>query len=151
MKVILKQDVKALGKKDQVVEVSDGYARNYLIPKGVAMEATASALNEANAKNAAVQHRKDNELSDAKKLAKKLSGLTVTVNSKAGANGKLFGSITSKDIVEQLKKQHKISIDKKMLNLPEAIKALGETLVEIKVYAGVSTKINVKVVEEQEG
>ncbi|MGI6049993.1 MAG: 50S ribosomal protein L9 [Acetivibrionales bacterium] len=151
MKVILTQDVKSLGKKDQVVEVSDGYARNYLIPRGLAVEATSAALNEANAKNAAKQHRKENELSDAKNLAKKMSGLTVVVNSKAGANGKLFGSITSKDIVDQLKKQHKYSIDKKMLNLPEAIKTLGETEVEIKLYAGVTTRIKVQVVGEQEG
>lgn len=150
MKVILKQDVKSLGKKDKVVEVNDGYARNYLIPKGLAMEATAAALNEAKAKNAAAQHRKDNVLSDAKALANKITKLAVVVKSKAGANGKLFGSITSKDIVEQLKAQHKIEVDKKMLNLPEAIKSLGETEVEIKVHAGVSTKLKVKVVEEQE-
>lgn len=148
MKVILKQDVKTLGKKDQVVEVSAGYARNYLIPKGLAAEATAASLNEARAKNAAEQYRKDNELALAQKMAKKISGLTVVVKSKAGAKGKLFGSITSMDIVDQLKKQHKISIDKKMLNLPEAIKALGESNVEIRLHAGVSTKVNVKVEEE---
>ncbi|MGI6084417.1 MAG: 50S ribosomal protein L9 [Acetivibrionales bacterium] len=149
MKVILKQDVKSLGKKDAVVEVNDGYARNYLIPKGLATEATPAALNEAKAKSEAEKHRKANELSDAKALAVKMSGMTVTIKSKAGANGKLFGSITSKDIVEQLKAQHKITIDKKMLNLPEAIKSLGDTEVEVKLYAGVSTKIKVMVEDNQ--
>ncbi len=149
MKVILKQDIKTLGKKDKVVEVNDGYARNFLIPKGLVAEATPAALNEAKAKNDAEKHRKENELSDAKALAAKMSGITVKVKSKAGANGKLFGSITGKDIVDQLKAQHKIAIDKKMLNLPEAIKALGETEVEIKLYAGVSTKIKVMVEDDQ--
>lgn len=145
MKVILKQDIKTLGKKDSVVEVNDGYARNFLIPKGLAAEATPAALNEAKAKNDAEKHRKALELSDAKALAAKMNNMVVKVKSKAGANGKLFGSITGKDIVDQLKAQHKISIDKKMLNLPEAIKSLGETEVEVKLYAGVSTKIKVMV------
>ncbi len=149
MKVILKQDVKTLGKKDKIVEVNDGYARNFLIPKGLAAEATPAALNAAKAKNAAEIHRKENELTDAQTLAAKMSGIKVTVKSKAGSNGKLFGSITSKDIVDQLKSQHKIAIDKKMLNLPEAIKSLGETEVEVKLYAGVSTKIKVMVEDEQ--
>lgn len=149
MKVILKQDVKALGKKDQIVEVNDGYARNFLIPKGLAAEATPAALNEAKAKNAAEKHRKENELANAQKLAAKMSGITVNVKSKAGANGKLFGSVTSKDIADQLQAQHKINIDKKMINLPEAIKSLGETEVEIKLYAGVATKIKVMVEDNQ--
>ena len=149
MKVILKQDIKTLGKKDSVVEVNDGYARNFLIPKGRAAEATPAALNEAKAKNDAEKHRKALELSDAKALAAKMNNMVVKVKSKAGANGKLFGSITGKDIVDQLKAQHKISIDKKMLNLPEAIKSLGETEVEVKLYAGVSTKIKVMVEDNQ--
>jgi large subunit ribosomal protein L9 len=149
MKVILKQDIKNLGKKDSIVDVSDGYARNFLIPKGLAAEATAAALNEARAKNEALKHKKENELSDAVALAERMSGLEVIVKSKAGANGKLFGSITGKDIADQLKAQHKINIDKKMLILPEAIKSLGETEVEVKLYAGVSTKIKVKVEDSQ--
>ena len=149
MKVILMQDIKTLGKKDSVIDVNDGYARNFLIPKGLAAEATTAALNEAKAKSEALKHKKDNELSDAKALAAKMSGIVVVVKSKAGANGKLFGSITGKDIVDQLKAQHKIEIDKKMLVLPEAIKSLGETEAEIKLYAGVSTKIKIKVEENQ--
>lgn len=149
MKVILKQDIKNLGKKDSVVDVSDGYARNFLIPKGLADEATAAALNEARAKNEALKHKKENELSDAKALAERMAGLEVIVRSKAGANGKLFGSVTGKDIADQLKAQYKINIDKKMLVLPEAIKSLGETEVEVKLYTGVSTKIKVKVEDSQ--
>jgi large subunit ribosomal protein L9 len=148
MKVILKQDVKTLGKKDQIIEVNDGYARNFLIPKGLAAEATTAAINEAKAKQKAEQHRKDTELADAKALAAKISNLTVTVKSKAGSNGKLFGSITSKDIADELKAQHKISVDKKMFNMPEPIRSLGETMVEIKLYAGVSTKLKVIVENE---
>lgn len=150
MKVILKQDVKNLGKKDSVIDVNDGYARNYLIPRGLAAEATAAALNEVKIKNEALKHRKENELAEAKNLAAKMSGMVVTVKSKAGANGKLFGSITGKDIADQLKVQHKLDIDKKMIVLPEAIKTLGETEVEIKLYTGVSTRIKVRV-ENSEG
>jgi len=150
MKVILKQDVKNLGKKDSVIDVNDGYARNYLIPRGLAAEATAAALNEVKIKNEALKHRKENELAEAKNLAAKMSGMVVTVKSKAGANGKLFGSITGKDIADQLKAQHKLDIDKKMIVLPEAIKTLGETEVEIKLYTGVSTRIKVRV-ENSEG
>lgn len=149
MKVILKQEVKNLGKKDQIVNVNDGYARNFLIPKGLAMEATAGAVNEAKAKLSAEKHRKDSEESDARALAAKIGNLKVTVKSKAGANGKLFGSITGKDIVDQLKAQHKISIAKKMLNLPEPIRSVGETEVEIKLYAGVVAKLKVMVENDQ--
>lgn len=149
MKVILKQDVKNLGKKDQIIDVNDGYARNFLIPKGLAAEATSAAINEAKAKQNAEKHRKDTELSDAKALANKISSVTVIVKSKAGANGKLFGSITGKDIAEQLKAQHKIAIDKKMINLPDAIKTMGLTEVEVKLYAGVVAKLKVRVENDQ--
>ena len=149
MKVILKQDVKTLGKKDQIVEVNDGYARNFLMPKGLAAEATTAAVNEAKAKVNAEKHRKETEFSNAKALAAKISNLSVTVKSKAGSNGKLFGSITGKDIADQLKAQHKVSIDKKMLNLAEPIRSLGETEVEVKLYAGVVAKLKVKVENDQ--
>ncbi|NMA67447.1 MAG: 50S ribosomal protein L9 [Clostridiaceae bacterium] len=149
MKVILKQDFKNLGKKDQIINVNDGYARNFLIPKGIAVEATTSAINEAKTKQKALEYRKDMELAEAKALAEKISALTVVVTSKAGANGKLFGSITSKDIVEKLKEQHKVSIDKKMLILPEPIKTLGVTEVEFRLYAGVTGKFKVKVEDAQ--
>lgn len=149
MKVILKQDFKNLGKKDQIIDVNNGYARNFLLPKGIAVEATPAAINEAKSKQKAAEHRKEVELEEAKALAKKISELTVVVTSKAGGSGKLFGSITAKDIVSELEKQHKVSIDKKMLVLPEPIKTLGVTEVEVKVYAGVSGKLKVKVEDGQ--
>lgn len=145
MKVILKIDDKNLGKKNALVDVNDGYARNFLIPRGIAIEATAAALNEAKAKLQAEKYKKDHEADAAKKQALALSELTVLIKAKAGDNGRLFGSITGKDVVEALKAQHKRNIDKKMLNMPDAIKTLGETVVEVKLYAGVSAKIKVKV------
>ncbi len=145
MKVLLKQDVKTLGKKDTVVDVNDGYARNFLIPKGLAAEATTAIVNEVKAKQGAEKHRKDNELTDAKALAAKLAVLEVSVTSKAGANGKLFGSITAKDIADRLKAQHGIALDKRMLVLPDAIKTLGLSEVEVKLYPGVSSKLKVRV------
>jgi large subunit ribosomal protein L9 len=149
MKVILKKDDKNLGKKNAIVDVNDGYARNYLIPRGIAMEATAASLNEAKAKLQAEKHRKDHELETARKLAGVLAALTVRMTAKAGENGKLFGSITSKDVAEALKAQHRHDLDKKMFHMPEAIKSLGETEVELRLYAGVTTKIKVKVEAEQ--
>jgi large subunit ribosomal protein L9 len=148
MKVILKQDVKALGKKDQMVDVSDGYARNFLLPKGLAMEATADNINVMNQKNVAEQHKKDKALAQAKELAVKLNDLTVVIKTKAGENGKLFGSITTKEIAEKLKEQHHLDIDKKKMNLDEAIKTLGTTAVEAKLHPGVSAKFTVKIVQE---
>lgn len=146
MKVILTQDVKALGKKDAIVNVNDGYARNYLIPRGLAVEATAAALNEVRIKQGAQKHRQENELAEAQALKKKLSDITVVIRSKAGANGKLFGSITSKDIAQHIQNDFKISIDKKMINLPDAaIKTLGVTEVEIRLYQGVVAKVKVRV------
>lgn len=148
MKVILQADVKGKGKKGDIINVSDGYARNFLLPKGLAIEATKTNMNVAKMKKAAEEHKKSQELEEAKALAEKLSKVTVTIKAKAGENGKLFGSITSKDIADVLKSQHKIEIDRRKLNLDEAIKSLGTFQVEVKVYPEVSAKIAVNVVEE---
>ena len=145
MKVILTQDVKSLGKKDEIVNVNDGYARNFLIPKGLAVEATTAALNEVRMRQAAQKRRKENELAEAQAFQKNLSEITVTIKSKAGSSGKLFGSVTSMDIADRIKKDFNIPIDKKMINLPEAIKTLGTTEVEIRLYQGVIAKVKVKV------
>jgi large subunit ribosomal protein L9 len=145
MKVILKQDDKNLGKKNAIVDVSDGYARNFLIPRGLAIEASNAALNEAKAKVQTEKYHKEHESDDAKKLAGILSELTVVMKAKAGENGKLFGSITSKDVAEALNRQHGRNIDKKKFVMPEAIKMLGETEVELKLYVGVSARLKVKV------
>jgi len=148
MKVILKQDVKTLGKKDSLVNVSDGYARNFLLPKGLAMEATSDNVNSMNQKNQSEQAKKDKALAHAKELAEKLKDVTVEIKTKAGENGRLFGSITTKEIAEKLKEQHKFDIDKKKMVMEDSIKALGTTTVEAKLYPGVSTKFTVKVTQE---
>ena len=150
MKVVLLQDVKDLGKKEQLVNVSDGYARNYLFPRKLAAEATSGKLKELEEKKNAEMIKKDKEKQAAKELADKLGKMEVNFKVKAGENGKLFGSITSKDVADALKSQHKTEIDKKKIVLHDAIKALGTYKVEIKVYPEISALINVKV-EEQIG
>ena len=147
MKVILTQDIKGQGKKGQLVEVSDGYARNYLMPRGLAQEATKENLNVMHGKQEAEAYKKQMALDDAKELAKKLGELTVEIKAKSGENGKLFGSVTSKEIVEELLGAHHIKIDKKKLVLPDGIKTLGTTEVEIKLHPGVSAKLKVSVTE----
>lgn len=148
MKVILKQDVKGLGKAEDLVNVSDGYARNYLFPRGLAAEASASNINIMNTKKEAEQNRKNRELAQAKELAARLKDVVVTIRTKSGENGKLFGSITSKDISDQLKKSYKIDIDKKKMVLPEPIKSIGNFEIEVKLYPEVSGKLAVKVEHE---
>jgi len=149
MKVILIQDVKNLGKKNSLVEVSDGYARNYLIPKGLAVEATPSALNELKLRENAEKARKENELANARKLAERLNGATVTFAAKAGDNGKLFGSITAMDIADKLEKELKVQIDKRKIVLSDAIKTLGVYDIELKLHTGVSAIIKVQVVNKE--
>ncbi|HWQ30488.1 MAG TPA: 50S ribosomal protein L9 [Negativicutes bacterium] len=148
MKVVLLQDVKDLGKKGELVNASDGYARNFLFPRKLAVEATEGRLKEIEDKKSSEKNRKDRELAAAKELAEKLGKLEVNFRTKAGENGKLFGSITGKDIAEAIKAQHKIEVDKKKVVLHDAIKALGTYQVEIKVYPEVSAKISVKIVEQ---
>ena len=148
MKVILKQDVKGLGKKESMVEVNDGCARNFLFPRGLAVEATATNINIMNTKKEAEKKKNERELAQAKALAEKLKEVTVVIKAKAGENGKLFGSITSKDISDKLKADFKLDIDKKKIQLHDAIKSLGTTDVEVKLYPGVSGKFTVKIVEE---
>ena len=146
MKVILKQDVKGLGKKDEIVNASDGYAKNYLIPRGIAVEATSGNVNETVNKQKAAADKKQRELDDAKEFASKLKDKTVVIKAKAGENGKLFGAIAGKDIADAIKKQYNIDIDKKKIVLDDPIKTLGDHTVEIKIYAGVAVNVNVSVV-----
>lgn len=148
MKVILKQDVKGLGKTEDLVNVSDGYARNFLFPRGLAAEASASNINIMNTKKEAEKSRKDRELAQAKELAARLKDVVVTIRTKSGDNGKLFGSITSKDISDQLKKNFKIDIDKKKMVLPEPLKSIGNFEIEVKLYPEVSGKLAVKIEHE---
>ncbi|MBE6913045.1 MAG: 50S ribosomal protein L9 [Oscillospiraceae bacterium] len=147
MKVILNADVKGQGKKGQIVNVSDGYARNFLFPKNLAKEATADNLNAAKIKEAADIARLAREKAAAEELAKTLSELVVEVRAKAGSNGRLFGSITATDISDALKKQHKIEIDRHKIVLEENIKQFGTYEVKAKLYSEVSGKFRVKVCE----
>ena len=145
MQVILNQDVKGQGKKGQMVNVSDGYARNYLLPKGLAKEATKSNINVMKGKAESLEYKIKTETEEAQKIAETMKTIEVVLTAKAGDNGKLFGSITSNDIVEALKMQHHIKIDKKKLVMSD-IKKLGVTEVPVKLYTGVSgtLKVNVK-------
>ena len=147
MKVLLLADVKGQGKKDQIVEVSDGYARNFLFPKKLAVVADAKVLSEAKSKEESKQFKLREEKAAAKALADKLSQLTVIINASSGGDGRLYGSITSKDIAEKLKEQHKIEIDKRKLVLAENIKAYGTYIVDVKVYPEISAKLKVSVSE----
>lgn len=145
MKVILLSDIKGVGKKDQIINANDGYARNYLFPKKLAVEATAGNLGNLKAKQESNQYRKDKQKEDAISLASKLKDITLQIKVKAGDNGKIFGGVTAKEIAENLKTQYNIQIDKKKVNLSETIKNLGILTVDIKLYEGVIGKLKVEV------
>lgn len=146
MKVILLKDVKAQGKKGDIIEVSDGYARNYLIPNNLAKPATATALNSIKISKEAEERRKKIEHDEAVELCKKLAGLTLTVKIKTGANGKLFGALNTAAVSDALKAEYGIDLDKKKIVIAEPIKALGRYVVTVKPFAEVSGKLNVNVV-----
>ncbi|MBR0454402.1 MAG: 50S ribosomal protein L9 [Clostridia bacterium] len=150
MRVILCADVKGQGKKDQIVEVSDGYARNFLFPKKLAIPADSKAINDVKNKEAAKQHKVDVEIQQAKDLAKKLESIVVVFEYAAGPDKKLYGSVTAKDIAEELKKKHGIDIDKRKITLSEPIKSFGEFKADVKLYSDVSGKINVLVTSKKQ-
>jgi len=145
MKVILTKDIKGTGYIGDIINVSDGYARNFLFPKGLAKEATAQNLNIAKQQQKANENRKLLERLSAEEAAKKLKGLRVIVKAKCGENGRLFGSITSKEISDAILAQHGIEIDKKRIVLEDNIKELGEITLQVKLHAGISTEIVVSV------
>ena len=146
MKVILKQDIKGVGKKDEIINAADGYARNFLFPKNLAVPADTGNMNNLKAKNESNAFRKGEELKEAKEIAEKLKKITLKLKVKAGENGKLFGGVTTKEISEALKKEYKIDIDKKKIVLKDAIKQAGTTRVEIKLYEGVVASVLVMIV-----
>ncbi len=146
MKVILKQDVKGQGKAGQLVQVSDGYARNFLLPRGLAVEADAQAMNDLKNKEDARQHHLAVEKKEAEEAAKRVSGKTVKVVARAGQNGRLFGSVTTKEVAEELSKQYGITIDKRKIVMADA-KAFGGYDAELKFPQGVTAKITVLVTE----
>lgn len=145
MQVILIKDIKGTGFAGDIINVSDGYARNFLFPKGLAKEASAKNLNVAKQQQQANEKRRMLERLSAEEAAKRLSGLKVVINAKCGENGRLFGSITSKEISEAILDQHGIEIEKKRIVMDDHIKELGETKLSIKVYAGISAEIIVSV------
>ena len=148
MKVILLKDIKGTGKKGDIKEVSDGYARNFLFPKKLAVAADNTAVKELNEKNKSQEIKAQKEYEAAVELGKKMEEMNVVIYSKAGDGGRLFGSITSKDIAEQLKKQHSIEVDKRKISLDEPIRVLGSRFVEIKIHQKVVTKIRVDIKEK---
>ena len=146
MKVIFKADVKGSGKKGELKNVSDGYARNFLLPKGLAVEATPQALNDYNNKNEAIAHHTAVEVQTARENAAALSGKTLKLTAKCGANGRLFGAVTSKEIAALIKEQFKMDIDKRKISAPD-IKELGSYEIEVKLHQGISAKMTVTVSE----
>ena len=146
MKVVLLQDVKSIGKKDQVVNVSDGYARNFLFPRKLAKEATTGALNDVKTKESAKEHHKQEEIAAATEVKNKINDKIITIKAKAGKEGKLFGAVTSKDVAAAIKAQHKIEIDKKKIVMKD-IKTFSRVDVEIKIYPEIQAKITVNVEE----
>lgn len=147
MKVILKTDVKGSGKAGQLIDVSDGYARNFLLPRGLAAEASAQAINDLRGREEAKQHRAEVEKADAEAAAKKLDGVIVRVTAKAGENGRLFGAVTAKEIAAAIKAQFAVGIDKRKIVLNGEIKAYGAYPFEIRLHPGISAKLSVAVGE----
>ena len=145
MKVILTQDVKGQGKKDQIVEVSDGYARNFLLPRKLAIEADAKVMNEIKGREESIKHKIEVEIAEAKALASKLDTLLVKIPASSGADGRLYGSITSKDIAEKLEKEHGITVDKRKIQLSEPIRAYGKYDLDVKLYTDIVGKVHVLV------
>ena len=141
MKVILLDNIKGVGKKDEIINASDGYARNYLLPKKLAVEANAENMSKLNNKKESANYKKDQEKQQAEELAKKLKGIMLKIKVKAGENGKIFGGVTSKEISENLKTQYNFAVDKKKIELKDTIKTLGSFNVSIKLFEGITAII----------
>ena len=148
MKVILKQDIKGVGKKDQVVNVSDGYVRNFLFPKNMAVEANNENMSKLKAKQDSNAFKKQQEKEEAQKISEKLSNVILKIPVKSGENGKIFGGVSTKEISELIEKNYKIKVDKKKIELKETIKELGSRTITIKLYEGVIAKLKIDVVAQ---
>lgn len=149
MKVIFIEDVKGSGKKGEIKNVSDGYARNFLINKGLAIEATNKNLSDLAGKQSSQQHKIDVEKENAHTAAEKINGKKITINAKAGSSGKLFGAVTTGQIADRIESEFSLKIDKKKITLRSEIKNFGTYEADIKLYAGISAKITVDVAEEK--
>lgn len=148
MKVILLQDVKGTGKKDQVLEVSDGYGRNFLLPRKMAVEATSEAIHSIEKSKQAEKHREDVKRNEAEKQARELKGKVVIVKVRAGEGGRLYGSITGQEIADALKAQHGVDLDKRKIELSEAVRTTGQSTITLKLSAGVAARMILNVVAE---
>ena len=148
MKVILLSDVRGTGKKEQILEVSDGYARNYLLPRKLAKEATAEALNSIEFSKQAAKHREDVKREEAEQKARELKGKTIVITARGGEGGKLYGSITGEQIADAIRQQHGYDVDKRKIETEGAIRTAGQSLVTLKLSAGVNTRMIVNVVVE---
>lgn len=146
MKVILLADIKGVGKKDEVINASDGYARNFLFPKNLALEANKENMAKLKSKNDAKAYQKEMDIKAAKEVAEKINSITMKLEVKAGENGKIFGGVSNKEIAQELEKQYKITVDKKKIELKETIKTLGMKSIEIKLFEGVIGKLKVDVI-----
>jgi large subunit ribosomal protein L9 len=149
MKVILKADVKGNGKKGEIINVSDGYARNFLFPKKLACELTPTIINDLKNKEAAKAHKLAEEKKLAKENAEKLQGITVKIYASSGADSRLYGAITSKEIAEELKKQHNIDVDKRKIVLDNAIKAYGSYTLDVKLHPEITGKLSVVIASKE--
>lgn len=147
MKVILLKDVKSQGKKDDLINVSDGYARNFLIPRGLAVEADAKALNDIKNREAAKKHKIDLEIAAANETKSRLEGVVVKIRGKAGADGKFFGSVTSADVADELARQHGIEVDRKKIVMDAPVKQFGTYQFNVKLYPEITGVINVVVAD----
>ncbi len=148
MKIILLKDVKDLGKAGDLVNSKDGYARNFLFPRGIAIEATPANLRKWEENREKQEHKKQEEEAEALKLKEKIEGLTVTLKGKGGEGGRLFGSITSKDIADGLKSQHKIEVDRRKIELKDNIKVTGIQEIDVRVYPEITAKLKVNVISK---
>lgn len=149
MKVLLEQDVKGTGKKGEIVEVSDGYARNFLLPRKMASPADAASINAANLRKSAAQHRKYQEGLKAREQADKLSGIKLRIPAKVGENGKLFGAVTAKEIAQALNLAYGAQIDRKKISLGEPIRTIGAQSVSVRLFEGVDATFTVEVVPQE--
>ncbi|MBQ8972035.1 MAG: 50S ribosomal protein L9 [Clostridia bacterium] len=149
MKVILLQDIKGSGKKDQIIEASDGYARNYLIPKKLAKEATSEVLNSIQKAKSADRHREEVKRAEAEAKARELKGKVIQLNARGGENGKLYGAITNDQIAQAVKEQYGFEVDKRKVEQEEPIRTAGQSFVNLKLMAGISVRMIVNVKTEK--
>jgi len=150
VEVILLEDVPSLGKRDELVTVKDGYARNYLMPRGLAVKATQGAIRQARQRRESVDSRADREQRDAEALAAKLSGVVVRIGARAGEGGRLFGSVTTKEIAERLAQEQGVDVDRRRFGLDDPLKELGKYEVSLRLHPSVTATIQVEVYDEQE-